>query len=274
MDATGEALHRQIAREIRNEIEAGRLRPGEKLPSTRRLAAQFEVSVAPVNDAMAILEDEGLIVSRPRSGRMVSDTAAPGAPRPRRGRPQVIYVGGYAGSGKTELGRVLARLTGWPILDKDTITRPVVDTALSQLGSSASDRESSIYLDVVRPAEYECVAAAVRENVSCGVSAIATAPFIKEFSTEAWFRRTAAELDTVGADMQVVWIRCQPDSMHAYITRRGAARDSWKLAHWDDYVRSINVEFEPPWAHTIITNDPESPPLREQAQALIESLKD
>ncbi|WP_231390303.1 GntR family transcriptional regulator [Nocardia sp. CNY236] len=275
MDATtGEARHRQIAREIRNEIEAGRLRPGQKLPSTRTLAKQFDVSVAPVNDAMAILEEEGLVVSRPRSGRMVSETATPGAPRPRRGRPQVIYIGGYAGSGKTEFGRILARLTGWAMLDKDTITRTVVDTALVQLGSSVADRESPIYLDLVRPAEYECLAAAVRENVSCGVSVIATAPFVKEFGSEAWFRRTAVELDTMGADMEVVWIQCQPDSMHSYLTRRGAARDSWKLANWDDYVDGIDTTFEPPWQHTIITNDLDSPPLREQAQALIKSLMD
>ncbi|MBO0853607.1 MAG: GntR family transcriptional regulator [Nocardia sp.] len=274
MDTSGDARHRQIAREIRNEIEAGRLRPGQKLPSTRVLAEQFGVSVAPVNDAMAILEEEGLVVSRPRSGRMVSDTATPGAPRPRRGRPQVIYVGGYAGSGKTEFGAVLARLTGWAILDKDTITRAVVDTALVRLGSTVADRESPIYLDIVRPAEYECLAAAVRENVSCGVSVITTAPYIKEFAAEAWFRRTAAELDTLGADMEVVWIRCEPDSMHQYISRRGAARDSWKLANWDEYVRNINTTFEPPWQHTIVTNDPNSPPLPEQAQALIKSLQD
>ncbi|MFE3028718.1 GntR family transcriptional regulator [Nocardia tengchongensis] len=274
MDITGDAKHRQIAREIRNEIESGRLRPGQKLPSTRVLAEQFGVSVAPVNDAMAILEEEGLIVSRPRSGRMVSDNATPGAPRPRRGRPQVIYVGGYAGSGKTEFGRILAKMTGWAMLDKDTITRAVVDTALVQLGSTVADRESPIYLDLVRPAEYECLAAAVRENVACGVSVITTAPYIKEFGSEAWFRRTAAELDTMGADMEVVWIRCQPESMHSYITRRGAARDSGKLASWNTYVDGLDVTFEPPWQHTIVVNDPDSPPLREQAQELIKSLRD
>ncbi|MFC8047977.1 GntR family transcriptional regulator [Nocardia sp. NPDC057353] len=274
MEGIGEARHRQIARELRNEIEAGRLRPGQKLPSTRALAEQFGVSVAPINDAMALLEQEGLVVSRPRSGRMVSDTAAPGVPKPRRGRPQVIYVGGYAGSGKTEFGRVLARMSGWPILDKDTLTRTVVDTALVQLGSTASDRESPTYLNLVRPAEYECLAAAVRENIGCGVSAVSTAPYIKEFHSEAWFRRTCVELDTAGADMTVVWIRCQPASMHSYITRRGAARDSWKLENWDEYVAGIDTTFEPPWPHTIITNDPDSPPLREQAEQLLRSLAD
>ncbi|MDO3651175.1 GntR family transcriptional regulator [Nocardia mangyaensis] len=269
MNTDGDARHRQIARELRNEIEAGRLRPGQKLPSTRALAEQFGVSVAPINDAMAVLESEGLVVSKPRSGRAVSDTATPGAPRRRVGRPQVIYVGGYAGSGKTEFGRTLARESGWAMLDKDTITRSVVDAALVQLGSSPADRESDLYMNVVRPAEYECLAATVTENVSCGVSVIATAPFIKEFSSEAWFRRTAVDLDTLGADMTVVWIRADADSMHSYITRRGAARDSYKLANWAQYTDAINLTFAPAWDYTLITNNADSAPLRDQAQDLL-----
>lgn len=272
MDDTGEARHRQIARELRNEIEAGRLRPGQKLPSTRALASQFGVSVAPINDAMALLEKDGLVISRPRSGRIVAETATPGTPRRRAGRPQVIYVGGYAGSGKTEFGRTLARLSGWAMLDKDTITRHVVDMALSQLGSTASDRESELYMTHIRPAEYECLAAVVRENVGCGVSVIATAPYVKEFASEAWFRRTAVELDTLGADLTAVWIRCNAETMHSYISRRGAARDSWKLDHWADYTSGLDLQFTPAWDHTIVVNDADSAPLREQAQTLLKSL--
>lgn len=272
MSTDGDARHRQIARELRNEIEAGRLRPGQKLPSTRALAEQFGVSVAPVNDAMAVLEREGLVVSKPRSGRSVSDTATPGAPRRRVGRPQVIYVGGYAGSGKTEFGRTLARLSGWAMLDKDTLTRSVVDTALVQLGSTPADRESDLYMDLVRPAEYECLAAAVKENVACGVSVIATAPYIREFSSEAWFRRTAVDLDTLGVDMTVVWIRADADSMHSYITRRGAARDSWKLANWAQYTGAIDLTFAPAWDYTLVTNNSESAPLRDQAQDLLDKI--
>ncbi|WP_308076864.1 zeta toxin family protein [Streptomyces hydrogenans] len=37
-------------------------------------------------------------------------------------RPVLILVGGYAGSGKTELARFFVQLTGWPLLDKDPLT--------------------------------------------------------------------------------------------------------------------------------------------------------
>jgi hypothetical protein len=67
------------------------------------------------------------------------------------------------------------------MLDKDTITRPVVEAALEVMGCSPHDRESTQYLTQVRPREYEALAAATLENVECNNSVIATAPFLKEF---------------------------------------------------------------------------------------------
>lgn len=106
--------------------------------------------------------------------------------------PHVILIGGYAGSGKTEMGRILARETGWPMLDKDTLTRPLVEAALEAHGHSPHDRESELYLTEIRPREYEALAVATAENVECGTSAIVTAPFIREFTDPAWLSRTEA----------------------------------------------------------------------------------
>jgi predicted kinase len=271
-DPISEARHRVIAREIRNDIEAGRLRPGQRLPSTRALAAQWNVSVGAINDAMQLLEADGLIVSRARSGRVVSESATTTYEQLRPGRPRVVFVGGYAGSGKTEFGRVLARESGWAVLDKDTITRTVVDTALVQLGSTIADRESPTYLEIVRPAEYRCLEAAVEENLGCGVSVICSAPFLREFNNPAWFERTAATVAGLGADMSVIWMRCSIPSMRSYIERRGAARDTWKLANWEEYTKNVNEKYSPPWPHTIISNNPDDEPIQAQAKAFLRSV--
>jgi hypothetical protein len=79
-------------------------------------------------------------------------------------KPSVLIIGGYAGSGKTELGRILARATGWPMLDKDTLTRPVVEAALEIAGQPLNDRESETYLNLIRPREYEATMGAAVEN--------------------------------------------------------------------------------------------------------------
>ena len=43
----------------------------------------------------------------------------------------LILVGGYAGSGKSEFGSFLSNITGWTLLDKDLLTRPLAEGLLT-----------------------------------------------------------------------------------------------------------------------------------------------
>jgi GntR family transcriptional regulator/MocR family aminotransferase len=56
-------LYRQISEHIRTAIGVGQLRPGDRLPSTRDLAAQFGAARGTVDAAYAILSGEGYLVS-------------------------------------------------------------------------------------------------------------------------------------------------------------------------------------------------------------------
>lgn len=67
------ALYIQIYQAIKALIFANKLRPGQKLPSRRQLAAQNHVSTATVLSAYEQLLTEGFIVSRPRSGYYVAN---------------------------------------------------------------------------------------------------------------------------------------------------------------------------------------------------------
>lgn len=267
-----------IARHIRTDIEAGRLRDGEQLPSTKQLAAEWGTSTATISRAMQQLAEEGVVINRDRSSRLVNYPRTAPAHAEQAGvgvstsSPQVVLVGGYAGSGKTELGRILARATRWALLDKDTTTRPVVEAALEECGKSPHDRESPTYLRLIRPAEYESLMAAVTENVDLGVSVIATAPFWSELSSQAWCDRVAAEMESLGARLHVLWIRCDAETMRTYIKRRGAARDASKLANWNKYVTNIDLEFHPAIEHHIIDNSADQRPLREQAEEFLQEV--
>jgi DNA-binding transcriptional regulator YhcF (GntR family)/predicted kinase len=267
-----ESLHQQVARSIRNQIQAGRLRHGEVLASTRELATQWDVSVFTINEAMRVLAEEGLVVSVSRSKRTVNnpDGATPVMWRP--DTPRVVLVGGYPGCGKSELARILTRQTGWPMIDKDTLTRPVVEAALEVLGRSPNDRESQTYLDRIRPTEYEAVAATTLENVECGNSAIVAAPFLREFKDQAWIDRTTSLLATHKAITTLVWVHCDADTMHRYMRQRGAARDAVKLADWPKYLDSIDLDMRPPVPHEAVDNSSSSTPLQAQATALIERI--
>jgi DNA-binding transcriptional regulator YhcF (GntR family) len=139
-----EAVYERVARAIRADIHAGRLRHGQVLKSTRELAQEWGTSVHTISEAMRLLMDDGLVVSKSRSQRAVyaPDQEQAAGEVHRLERPVVLLIGGYAGSGKSELARMVARETGWAILDKDTLTRPVVEAALEVLGVSPHDRES------------------------------------------------------------------------------------------------------------------------------------
>ena len=64
-------LYEQLAAELGEAIERGALRPGDRLPSVRRLSEERRVSVATVLQAYMRLENSGLIEVRPKSGHFV-----------------------------------------------------------------------------------------------------------------------------------------------------------------------------------------------------------
>ncbi|HEX2161547.1 MAG TPA: GntR family transcriptional regulator, partial [Thermoleophilaceae bacterium] len=77
-------LHSQLEQALRDHIRAGRLAPGTRLPSTRRLAADLGVARGVVSEAYAQLGAEGWLVGRRGGGTTVADraVATPGGPDP------------------------------------------------------------------------------------------------------------------------------------------------------------------------------------------------
>src|SRR6478672_7739522 len=65
-------IHRQIYEGLRGAILEGRLRPGQRIPSSRGLAADLGVSRLPVLSAYEQLLHEGYLVGRTGSGTFVS----------------------------------------------------------------------------------------------------------------------------------------------------------------------------------------------------------
>lgn len=76
VDSTRQPPYRFIATAVRELIERGELKPGEKLPSQAQLAEQFDVSRQTVHQAMTLLRNDGLIESRTGSGSYVAQRPA------------------------------------------------------------------------------------------------------------------------------------------------------------------------------------------------------
>ena len=81
-------LYEQVADDITELIEAGTFRPGERIPSVRRMSAQRKVSVTTVLQAYGLLEDHGLIEARPQSGYYVRPRLTSIYPQPEISAPE------------------------------------------------------------------------------------------------------------------------------------------------------------------------------------------
>ncbi len=66
--SASEFLYQQVIDFIERQVASGALKPGDKLPSLRKLGQQFEISVPTVKQAYLELERQGLICARPQSG--------------------------------------------------------------------------------------------------------------------------------------------------------------------------------------------------------------
>src|ERR671921_1247462 len=66
-------LYEEVAARIRDLIAGGELRPGEALPSERKLAEQLKVGRAVIREAIRQLEVSGLVESRHGGGNYVRE---------------------------------------------------------------------------------------------------------------------------------------------------------------------------------------------------------
>lgn len=74
MSQPSEDLSRsKIYKELRRAIIMGHMRPGERL-AVEDLVARYNTSATPLRDALQMLQSEGLVVIKPRSGYFVTPT--------------------------------------------------------------------------------------------------------------------------------------------------------------------------------------------------------
>ncbi|MBS0420438.1 MAG: PLP-dependent aminotransferase family protein [Proteobacteria bacterium] len=80
-------LYKQLADDLTLLIRQGTLKPGDRVPSVRETSRERGMSPATVIHAYELLEGEGLIETRPRSGYYVGNQAAAPIQQPRISRP-------------------------------------------------------------------------------------------------------------------------------------------------------------------------------------------
>ena len=137
---------------------------------------------------------------------------------------RLILVAGEPASGKSTLGRSLARRLGAAYLDMDTISFPFLERCIRE---NHGFKDSARYRDHYRDAEYRSLLATAADNLATGIDCIVVAPFRLERANPALaaYLRERFRIDatTVGID-----IRIDRKRQLENIVSRGEARDTVK----------------------------------------------
>ncbi|MGQ7295180.1 GntR family transcriptional regulator [Quadrisphaera sp. KR29] len=110
--------YEQVRSQVAAHVVAGRLAPGDRLPTVRALAADLGIAVGTVARAYRELEAGGHVLSRRRTGTVVAPVAGRGPARAAHGAP--VGPGSAAAAAGTERVRAAAvevarvgREAGW-----------------------------------------------------------------------------------------------------------------------------------------------------------------
>lgn len=82
--------YRKVEKQIIALIDSGALKPGEKLPSLRKLSRQLNVSISTISQAYLELEKKGMIESRERSGFFLTSSPQRMPLPASRPRPEMV----------------------------------------------------------------------------------------------------------------------------------------------------------------------------------------
>ncbi len=123
----------RIVHDVRRRIDAGELRPGDRVPSVRRITQEWGVAIATATKVLAALRRDGLVRVIPGVGTVVATAAMPVPKRRDTTRDQ-------------------------PDLSRDRIVRAAIEVADAEGLAALSMRRVATVLDVATMSLYRHVA--------------------------------------------------------------------------------------------------------------------
>ena len=146
---------------------------------------------------------------------------------------KLILVTSPPACGKTYVAKALAHeLQHIVYLDKDTLI--VLSKQIFKVAGQPYDRSSAFFQANIRDYEYDCVLALAMEALDYD------APFTQEVRDNAFIANLKAKLAEKGATLAVIWVETSPEVVHQRMIDRNSDRDTWKLTHWDEYIKQCN----------------------------------
>ena len=151
----------------------------------------------------------------------------------------LILVTSPPASGKTFVSKQLAkRFRNIVYLDKDALVP--LSNRIFLAGNEEINRSSAFFEENIRNYEYIAILDIAFEALEYADLVLINAPFTREVRDNDYIRDLKSKLSELGAELTVVWVETDIEVSHKRMIARNSPRDTWKLAHWDEYVAGRN----------------------------------
>jgi tRNA uridine 5-carbamoylmethylation protein Kti12 len=155
---------------------------------------------------------------------------------------RLILVTSPPACGKTYVSKQLAtNLQHVVYLDKDSLI--VLSKQIFVVANQEYNRSSDFFEKNIRDFEYDAIVAIALEALEYDDIVLINAPFTKEVRDPDYMTNLRNRLALKGARLTVIWVQTDVGVVKQRMMERNSDRDSWKIAHWDQYIAGVNFNI-------------------------------
>ena len=166
---------------------------------------------------------------------------------------KLILVTSPPACGKTFVTRKLAKaMPNCVYLDKDTLI--VLSKQIFKVANQEYNRSSDFFEAEIRDPEYDCVMELAMEALEYNDTVFVNAPFTREIEDKEYMDKLKADLEKRDTKLVVIWVHATVEACKRRMISRNSDRDTWKLEHWDEYVKKLDFSV-PEGIHNLFLFD-------------------
>lgn len=150
---------------------------------------------------------------------------------------KLILVTSPPACGKTFISQMISKnLDQVVYLDKDNLV-PLSNVVFDVAGEERN-RSSDFFEEKIRNVEYEVIMDIALSALTYADRVLINAPFTREVRNPEYMRNLKKLLAQYKAKLVVVWVDTKLEVCKQRMIERNSPRDTWKLANWDEYVKT------------------------------------
>ena len=155
---------------------------------------------------------------------------------------RLILVTSPPACGKTYISKKLAEnLKHVVYLDKDTLIP--LSKVIFEVAGEPYNRSSDFFKKYIRDVEYVTILDLACEALKYDDIVLINAPFTQEVRNSAYINELKKRLVQMNTKLTVIWVQTDVEVCKQRMIARGSDRDTWKIEHWDEYIKDINFDI-------------------------------